>query len=101
MKNSSLAIFAKKFPLRGLPAMLIAVGALALSACWGPGPYYHGPEYVGPPAGTVVLGDYDESHVWHDRYWWIANRHPWVHEHHPEWLEHETPEEHQAFEHHH
>ncbi len=48
-----------------------------------------------------MLGDYDEGHVWHDRYWWVANRHPWVHEHHPEWLEHETPEEHQAFEHHH
>ncbi len=37
MKNSLLAIFAKEFALRGLPATLIAVGALALSACWGPG----------------------------------------------------------------
>ena len=80
-----------------LPAALIAVGALALAACWGPGPYYHGPEYVGPPPGTVVLGDYDEGHVWHDRYWWVANRHDWVHQHHPEWLEHETPEQHRAW----
>jgi hypothetical protein len=82
-----------------LRLMLIPIGMLTLSACWGPGPYYGGP--VGPPPGTVVYGDYDDGHVWHDRYWWVANRHDWVHEHHPEWLEHETPEEHQAFERHH
>ena len=100
MKNNATAIFLKDFPLRGLPSMLAACGILMLSACWGPGPYYHGPEYVGPPAGTVVLGDYDEHHEWHDRYWWVVNRHEWVHQNHPDWLEHETPQEHEAFEHH-
>jgi hypothetical protein len=90
MKNISRAL---------MPTMLSAVGMLMLSACWGSGPYYGGP--VGPPPGTVVYGAYDEGHVWHDRYWWVANRHDWVHQNHPDWIEHETPEEHQAFEHHH
>ena len=44
----------RKF-LAVLPAMLTTIGALTLPACYGPGPYYGGP--VGPPAGTVVLGE--------------------------------------------
>jgi hypothetical protein len=79
-----------------LEAMLLLFATATFQAC-----FYSRPDYYGPPPGTVVMGDYDESHVWHDRYWWIQNRHPWVHEHHPDWLEHETPEEHQAYEHHH
>src|ERR1039458_1986452 len=28
-------------------------------------------------------------------------RHDWVHEHHPDWIEHETPAQHAAYEHQH
>lgn len=47
-------------------------------------PYYpYGPATVRAPA---VYGDWDEHHAWHDRDWWVANRRPWVAEHHREWL---------------
>lgn len=82
-----------------LPATL-TLASLTFPACYGPpAPTYYGSTYYGPPPGTVVLGDYDEGRVWHDRYWWVSNRHDWVHEHHPDWIAHETPEEHNAYEH--
>ena len=81
----------KFFPILAVLAMLS--GAFTLQACFysGPGGWY------GP--GPVAVGDYDEGHVWHDRYWWVSNRHDWVHQNHPDWVAHETPEEHTAFEH--
>jgi hypothetical protein len=85
----------KTKPILILQATLMMLGALTFQSC-----FYSRPAY-GPPPETVVLGEYDEGHVWHDRYWWISNRHDWVHEHHPEWIEHETPEEHTAYQHHH
>jgi hypothetical protein len=78
-----------------LVAMLL-FGTLTFQAC-----FYSRPGYYGPPRGPVVVGDYDEYHVWHDRSWWISNRHEWVHQHHPEWVQHETPAEHRAYEHQH
>jgi len=75
-------------------------GALTLQGCFEtvPGPGYgygygasyapaYGPAYpayVGRPA--VVYGDWDEGHAWHNRDWWVANRRPWVEQHHREWL---------------
>jgi hypothetical protein len=82
-----------------LEASLILLGMLAFQAC-ASDPHYYGPGYYGPPSGTVVLGDYDENHVWHDRYWWISNHHDWVHQHHPDWVANETPAEHKAYEEH-
>ncbi len=79
-----------------LEAMLMLFGTLTFQAC-----FYSGPGYYGPAPGAVVLGDYDDSHVWHDRYWWVSNRHDRVHEHHPDWVEHERREEHEAYERHH
>jgi hypothetical protein len=86
MKSRSLLI---------LGAMLMLFGTLTFQAC-----FYTGPGYYGPPGGPVLVGDYDEFHVWHDRYWWISNHHDWVHQHHPDWVANETPEEHQAYAHH-
>ena len=73
----------------------VAQGALlicrlvALSACfYGPGPdpgYAYGPRYGYAAAPSIVAGDYDEHHVWHDRDWWMSNHHDWVMLHHPEW----------------
>jgi len=77
-----------------LSTLLITLGTLTLESCFSSGPGYYG----GP--GPVVLGDYDDSHVWHDRYWWISHHHDWVHQHHPDWVANESPEEHQAFEQH-
>jgi hypothetical protein len=48
--------------------------------------YYTTEQSVGPYAPPVAYGDYDESHNWHDRDWWIHNRHDWVEQHHREWL---------------
>ncbi len=77
-------------------ALLMLSGAFAFQACFysEPGPGYYG-------SGPVVVGEYDDGHVWHDRYWWISNRHDWVHEHRPDWVSSETHEEHEAYEHHH
>jgi hypothetical protein len=65
---------------------------LGLSGCFESYPAYGGgyaypaysPGYVYQP--PVVVGDYDEAHHWHDRDWWVQNRHPWVQQHHPDWL---------------
>jgi len=57
---------------------------------YGYGPSYYAPAYAAPAyvaPGPVAYGDWDEHHVWHDRDWWVANRRPWVEEHHHEWLE--------------
>jgi len=78
-----------------LAALALLFGAFTLQACFysGPGGWYgSGPEYV---------GDYDDGHVWHDRYWWVQNHHDWVHEHHPDWVASESHEEHEAYSHHH
>jgi hypothetical protein len=85
-----------------LTATTMAGGlALVLQGCYaGPPAYgYGGPVYSAPayyPAapvysgGAVVSGDWDEHHAWHDRNWWVANRRPWVEQHHSEWLAHNT-----------
>jgi hypothetical protein len=44
------------------------------------------PVYVTPPPRIVVIGDYDDYRVWHDRNWWLANHPRWVQTHHPDWL---------------
>jgi hypothetical protein len=77
-----------------LGALLILSGALAMQACFYTGP----PSWYGP--GPSAQGDYDEGHTWHDRSWWISNRHDWVHQNHPDWVSNETPQEHEAYEHH-
>jgi len=66
-------------------------GMSTLQGCYmGPGPGYgygypaYTTGYVARP--PVVVGEYDEGHVWHDRSWWVANRRPWVEQHHREWL---------------
>jgi len=68
----------------------LALGLFALQGCYGPsygGGYgYAGPEYYG--SSTVVVGDYDERHAWHNRDWWVNNRRDWVSTHHKEWLAH-------------
>jgi hypothetical protein len=84
-----------------LEAIFLIVGMTGFQACFYSQSPAYGPPYYEPGGGTVILGDYDENHVWHDRYWWVSNRHDWVHEHHPDWVEHETHEEHQAYSHHH
>lgn len=83
-----------------LEAMMVLAGAVIVTSRFYSGPDYYGPGfYYG--AHPVVVGDYDDQHVWRDRYWWVSNRHAWVHEHHPDWIENETHEEHEAYEHHH
>ncbi|HYB91245.1 MAG TPA: hypothetical protein VEC38_09380 [Candidatus Binataceae bacterium] len=84
----------KSFLLLVAPSMILAT--LTLQSCfYGGGPRYPGypgyayapaPVYVAPPP-PVVVGAYDERHVWHDRDWWVANRRDWVDAHHHEWLE--------------
>jgi len=84
-----------------LPGALFAIfGMFTLQSCFYSGPRYPAysagpaaysaypvaPAYVARPP-VVVLGDYDERHVWHERDWWVANRRDWVNEHHREWLE--------------
>lgn len=77
--------------------VLIGGSAMAVQGCfeeYGPGPGYgygyapsyypYGPSYGAP--GPMVYGDWDEHHAWHDQDWWLANRRPWVEEHHHEWL---------------
>jgi len=69
-------------------SLLLLGGMFALSACfYGPGDpgYAYGPHYGYAAAPPVIVGDYDEHHVWHDRDWWVSNRHDWVLHHHPEW----------------
>ena len=74
--------------MRGKQIVAATLGLLAtisLNACFFGG----GPDYYGPgPGGPVIVGDYDEGHVWHDRDWWMHNRHDWVESHHHDWLEH-------------
>jgi len=90
MKSSSFLVI--------LALTILLAGSQMLSACYS-GPNYYGPGfYYG--AHPEVFGDYDDQHVWHDRYWWISNHHEWVHEHHPDWVANETPAEHNAYEHH-
>ena len=79
-----------------LQALLMMVGPIMFQGC-----FYSRPAYYEPGGGAVVMGDYDDNHVWHDRYWWISNHHEWVHQHHPDWVAGETKEEHEAYEHHH
>jgi hypothetical protein len=78
-------------------AIFMIGAAAAFQAC-----FYSegGPPYYEPGGRTVVLGDYDDNHQWHDRYWWATNDHDWVHAHHPDWVQNETHEEHEAYEHH-
>jgi hypothetical protein len=92
----------KIFP--ALKAMILVVGAVTLQACfygghpygpaYGPDPYAYGPgpAYAyGPPRSYIYtppprVGDYDEHRQWHDRDWWVQNNHPWVQQHHPDWV---------------
>ena len=68
--------------------LILACGMFTLSACFNGNPdpgygYGYAPRYgYNSPA---VVGDYDEHHVWHERDWWVSNRHDWVEHHHPEW----------------
>src|SRR5579863_1232882 len=78
---------------------LVVAGMLSLSACFEeryPAPVY--PAYSYAPAYTyappIAAGDYDEHRVWHDRDWWVDNRHSWVETHHREWLENHAPVHH-------
>jgi len=72
-------------------------GAVILQGCFEsvPGPGYgygyggsyapaYSSTYVARPA--VIYGDWDEGHAWHNRDWWVANRRPWVEQHHREWI---------------
>jgi hypothetical protein len=92
-----------------LKALIFVTGATALQACFfggghpyysQPAPYAYGPSY-GPPstyayAGRPAYGyavpprdgDYDDHHQWHDRGWWVQNNHPWVQQHHTDWIGH-------------
>jgi hypothetical protein len=87
-----------------LKAMIFVAGAVTLQACffgghpaYGPDPYAYGSgpgyAYGGSPAYVYgrppVVGDYDDHHAWHERDWWVRNNHPWVRQHHPEWIAHE------------
>jgi hypothetical protein len=69
--------------------LLLICGSLMFSACfYGPGRdpgYAYGPRYGYAAPPPVVVGDYDEHHVWHNRDWWMSNHHDWVMTHHPEW----------------
>ncbi len=90
-----------------LEASLIAGTIFACSACvdYGPG-YGHGPgpgyAYAPAPAPVyaegygrrVIVGDYDDHHVWHDRDWWVGHDRGWVEVHHSEWLEHDEDHDH-------
>ncbi len=76
-----------------LESLLLLVGILAFQGCFeehryvAPEPVYVAPEPVyGPPYGVYGYGDYDEHRAWHDRDWWVANRHDWVQQHHPDWF---------------
>lgn len=81
--------------IRAATAVLLTVAMFSFSACFeetypAPAPYpaysyAPGYSYGAPP---VVVGDYDEHHVWHDRGWWVGHDRPWVESHHHEWLEH-------------
>lgn len=73
---------------------LFALGAQACLESTYPSGYYGGGYYSRPP---VIVGDYDDHHVWHNRDWWVGHDHDWVSNHHHEWLEHH--EEHEAHEH--
>ena len=75
--------------LIALQAIFLVIGLSTIQAC-----------FVSEPA-PVAVGDYDDAHAWHDRHWWIANHHDWVHEHHPDWVSDESHEEHDMYEHHH
>ncbi len=91
----------KRKCLSFVQATFLIVSAAAFQACfWEERPVY-GPPYYEPGGGTIVLGDYDDNHVWHDRYWWVSHDHNWVHEHHPDWVSNEPHEVHEAYEHHH
>ena len=69
--------------------LLLACSIFALSACfYGPSPdpsYGYSPAYAYSVAPPVAVGDYDEHDAWHDRDWWMTNRHDWVEHHHPDW----------------
>ncbi len=80
-------------------AIFLVAGITGLQACFYSEPAY-GPPYYEPGGGTVILGDYDDQHTWHDRYWWVSHDHDWVHEHHPDWVNGESHEVHEAYEHH-
>jgi hypothetical protein len=72
------SVIMTKKVLTACQVLLLIVGMSVFQACAGrPGYNPYGPEY----------GDYDDSHVWHDRSWWIDNHRDWVAEHHHEWLE--------------
>jgi len=98
----------KIFPV--LKTLIFVVGAATLQACFfgghsyppayaQPEPYYgYAPApayaYASPPppyryATPPRVGDYDAHHEWHDRGWWVQNNHPWVQQHHPDWIAHE------------
>jgi hypothetical protein len=93
----------------GLKVIIFVAGAVTLQACffggghpyepaYGPRPYADGPgpayAYAPPPPAYVygrppAVGDYDDHQMWHDRDWWVHNNHPWVQQHHPDWVAHE------------
>lgn len=78
--------------VKALALTVTISGALILQGCFEehyvPAPAYgYGYGYGAPVyGGHVVYGDWDEHHIWHDRDWWVANRRPWVEQHHREWL---------------
>jgi hypothetical protein len=107
--NGGVVMKLRKFISVLTLTLLVGGGAIGLQGCFeaGPpaygygygGPAYTGPAYSGPayyPAHpvysgpTAVYGDWDERHVWHNSDWWVANRRPWVQQHHSEWLAHNT-----------
>ncbi|MGD0288459.1 MAG: hypothetical protein ABSC63_02225 [Candidatus Binataceae bacterium] len=72
-----------------LEASLLAFGMFTLQSCFEPNPYYgpnYGPGYAPGYALPPVYGDYDENRHWHDRDWWVSNRHDWAQQHHPDWI---------------
>ncbi len=85
-------------PRMTLEALFLLVLMLTFTACFYSEPDYYGPYGYGY-APSYVYGDYDERHEWHDRDWWVNNRHYWTHEHHPDWVAHETQEEHEKHAH--
>ena len=75
---------------------LFALAAFAGQACFEElYSSYPAPEYysAGPP---VIVGDYDDHHIWHDRNWWVGHNRDWVSTHRHEWLEHHEEHEHRG-----
>ena len=79
-------------------SLVLFSGTIALQGCsdsgpgYGSGYYGSGPGYYSSPgyySQPVYGGDYDENRTWHDRDWWVSNRHDWVEDHHRDWIAHQ------------